>query len=119
MQYLSKELITTILGDEKWQKRFELIDPLIEDNVIKYRYDKCTQDYISINIHEFAHRCKEFLKENWLCVWSGNGFNKSVGYECSIAHFMYGDEKTFKADTEAEAIFAATIAVIKGEVDFD
>lgn len=75
--------------------------------------------YFCINMYEFLHLAKEFMKDQWLCVWSGNGYNKSIGYECSITHFMMGDVKTFKSDTEFEAIMNTLIALDKGEVDFN
>lgn len=72
-----------------------------------------------INMYEFQHLCKEHMKDKYqLCVWSGNGFNKAVGYECSITHFMFGEVITYKADTEFEAIVSALYAVINDEVLF-
>lgn len=71
-----------------------------------------------INIHEFAHLCKEYMKKSYIYVWSGNGYSKDIGYECSITHFMSGDIKTFKSDTEVGAIFDATYSLINGEVNF-
>ena len=75
--------------------------------------------YFSINMYEFQHLAKEFMKDQWLCVWSGNGWEKETGYVCEITHYMFGDVKTFKGETEFEAIMNTLIALDKGEVNFD
>lgn len=110
MTYLTKVLIEEVLSKQISSYR------IVENNII---YNNTINDCEeSINIYEFAHLCKEYMKSNYICVWSGNGYNKSIGYECSITHFMCGDLKTFKADTENEAIFYATLSLINGEVNF-
>lgn len=100
-----------------------------EGDIIKYSYRTSScgmtpHGYMDIeaeiDIYKLMFLCKEYLKnEYWLCVWSGNGWEKMTGYECNIVHFMYGDIKTFTDDTEFGAVVKALTAVLNDEVSFD
>lgn len=107
------------MKDEKKDDTFDNDWIELTDNLIVLRKENDDCVFYTLNKYEFQHMCKELMKENSLCVWSGNGYNKSIGYECSITHFMFGGVKTFKADTEFEAVVNATYALVNYELDFD
>jgi len=104
---ISKELISTVLEKDiryvYGKDAIEIGDYIIDHNTeIAFAYlfrNKEFEDYI--NIHELAHKCKEWAEINYgyiLCSYQCG----SVG-NCQIMKL----DKFFSAPTEEEAIFKA------------
>jgi len=100
----SKELLSEVLGIDT------ISDYEFDSNLITIYYidDEDRRDYGLINIHELAHKCKEWAlkKGYWLSSWHEN--RKSF---CYVDEFIKIPAtcvtQTIDADTEPEAIFKA------------
>lgn len=102
---ISKELLSEVLGCDSSECYFEDTYNLIN---YKYQYDvtwseEIQYDNSSINIHELAHKCKEWLKNNVSNSFSG--FDNGHRFFCHIENYNIQDR--FYEDTEPEAIFKA------------
>lgn len=74
MKYLNKKIIETVL-------KIKITELSIFNDRIDFVYvSEIGLRNKIINIYEFAHLCKEYMKSNYICTWSGNGYNKSIGY---------------------------------------
>ena len=109
---VSKELLSEVLKDDfegfirefREDKHSIRINPMYQFNdreMIEYGCEA------NINIHELAHKCKEWVSSKEYKMDSGT--NCLIGYSASTCRSMTDDEWTvFQADTEPEAIFKAT-----------
>lgn len=102
----SKELLSEVLGV------FEVIDIEEDYNELIIEYFE-TQDDVelnedgvggstdkTINIYEFAHKCKEWASKHGVNIWSWlNNVEIRDSHKCFV--------KSFVGDTEQEAIFKA------------
>jgi hypothetical protein len=106
MEIISKELLSDVLG-------YQVIDYMggayntIPNSIYMNKKDG---DWTkNINIHELAHKCKEWA--------TGQVTSFSSGYNEGglwFAKFTYdGDFEIFFADTEPEAIFKATSYILE------
>ena len=111
---ISKELLSEVLNLVEVKGIYEESD---------YTYDLCDRElnyaerlivfdtvgynkYMIINIHELAHKCKEWALSKGYTTLSGN--NHLVLNSCSICRTMTDDDwLDFYSDTEPEAIFKA------------
>ena len=80
------------------------IDAKIEKNKVFY-FSKNTMDYEYINIHELAHKCKEWALTRGFWIESNIAAN-TLGY-AYLGVFNHEEKETFKGKTEPEAIFKA------------
>ena len=106
---ISKELLSEVLGCDCSECYFEDTYNLIN---YKYQYDVTWSEEIqynnsSINIHELAHKCKEWAYEDKsLC-----GYNielKSYKSEnCYWLCELMSEDITFSEESEPESIFEA------------
>jgi hypothetical protein len=90
---ISKELLSEVLAEEVGS--FE-----IKNNKLIYMIKVCF-GYKTINIHELAHKCKEWARDKYDCTISS-----SIYKEYSKCWAISFDE-SFVAPTEPEAIFQA------------
>jgi hypothetical protein len=96
---ISKELLSEALG-----YKIHYIHETLDYGDLIYEYESA-HGYIQtdINIHELAHKCKEWAYENSYTVWSG-----LYCFAYVQKHYNEGEELfSCKADTEPEAIFKA------------
>lgn len=98
-QIISKELLSEVLNDPK-ELRYENGFILYENEGEPERNWK----YES-NIHELAHKCKEWAKKQGYSLPSCIDIKESRGY-CSV-NTNANNFENFEADTEPKAIFAA------------
>jgi hypothetical protein len=110
---INKNLIDIILG-------INSIGNSINGNIIEYSFlfmrsiDDGEEITEEINLSEFIDKCKTWLvKDCHRCVWSGNGWRKLDGYECSITSFYGGDTETFENDKEWKAVLDACYFIVK------
>ena len=111
---ISKELLCEVLNEkvEVVDIKTSIDDYSIPTNEIRY-YPELATGYKSINIYEFAFKCKEWaIKSNNHSSWELRSFcNVSKIWECHCNPVFqmrnYGDMEIFKADTEFEAIIKA------------
>ncbi len=107
-EVISKELLSEVL-DENVLKSGSFNTPILEDHIQKYNYE----DWQKFNIHELAHKCKEWaIKDGFHLVSHTISYEavKQKGY-CQTHHVHHKSresDKPFHADTEPEAIFKAT-----------
>ena len=96
----SKELLSEVL-DIKVVEVYKIgSNPNFKDNTLLYRVEGCG-DLFTINIHELAHKCKEWANIK-------KGMYLSSGYdEVDKKWEAMMMQITFVADTEPEAIFKA------------
>jgi len=88
----SKHLLSEVLG-------VEILDCKVVGNGIAYNA-KDNYPTQSINIHELAHKCKEWASKHGVNIWSWlNNVEIRDSHKCFV--------KSFIGDTEAEAIFKA------------
>lgn len=114
MSGVTKGLIKAVLGKEDYQKRFELIVPKVEGDMVKYRYDKTSQDYISINIYELMHKCKVWADEKYChVIYSGRDM---LGGKAYLILSKTTHIKVF-GDSEPEAVFKLCKDIIKMKKD--
>lgn len=102
---ISKELLSAVL-DLKNRKTESLDINILSSEVIYSSYSKDEKDYIpskSINIHELAHKCKEWALKDYEIHSAIIDNNKA---SCEIFSTRL-QEKEFQAETEPEAIFKA------------
>lgn len=112
---ISKELLSKILGYEATEiykvdntlLYYETSDMAIH---MKFSPYKC-----NINVHELAHKCKKWAWDNTRSFYKkyyGNigSISSGVTYQnkfyCEIGYGS-GEDETFEADSEPEAIFKA------------
>lgn len=103
---ISKELLSEVLGvkvkEIRWFKpeKSELQFDVEEDN-----------DYTTINIHELAHKCKEWVTNKGYGIDSGYGSTakKTRTYSscCLYLDTTGCASEYFKSATEPEAVFKA------------
>ena len=104
MDYLpSKELLSEVLGHKIWK--------VMDCNMGTLRYciypnkgDEPSEYMFPINIHELAHKCKEWAKSQKLFILSFPSPNE--GLEGYWANLTNNTHRAFAA-TEPEAIFQA------------
>ncbi len=96
----SIELVSAILS-----KKVKLVEPE-QYNMLNIMFNSI--DGRLINLHEFAHRCKEWVmsRNGFYAVWYDVDFKS---FQCSITNEItcFVDDDSFQADTEPEAIFKA------------
>lgn len=118
---ISKELLGEVLGFKN--RKTSSIEIEIKGSVVGYNsYNKDGTDYIStktINIHELAHKCKEWAIKKGFDILSGG--MESDEYSCYLdsdddkcrhkykldIYDCISDTLSYYAQTEHEAIFKA------------
>lgn len=111
MNYLSsKELLTEILK-ENVKEVYEIgSNPNFKDNTLLFNLNGCGE-LCNINIHELAHKCKEWAYTQGYILFSKIRLNSSLAscYFDTMGKHDYEDDykNDFRADTEPEAIFKA------------
>ncbi len=95
---ISEELATVVLVTYAPEKI------TVEDNTIVLHYDRFS--YVnSYNIHELAHKCKEWAVAQKLHIQTNYFIDTSC--KVTVSNFGVYDSKSFLEDTEPEAIFKA------------
>ena len=114
---ISKELLSEVLH-EKYSSRLVDWFQIEDDGYLRTYYDCGSYDNegrptglgIEINIHELAHKCKEWAAnvDGWV-LESGLNYVNVFRANVSERYSCTDDEplKVFTADTEPEAIFQA------------
>jgi len=108
-EIVSKELLREVLDDDVLRiGSFNY--PRLEIEVQRYSY----KDWLAINIHELAHKCKEWALEKDCQLVSCIKKDRSM---CDIYSNTFDCKFTHYADSEPEAIFKATQYILenKGE----
>ncbi len=105
-ELISKELLSEVLGLEK-------IDDILEsisEGFIEYTIEPINSDkgiWECINIHELAHKCKEWAKTKGYAMFSAVTKNKAICLYDLWNKPIDSYEKLSKAPTEPEAVFKA------------
>ena len=112
-EIISKELLSEVLG----YKILSVKDLKDGRNNISFDHERINNmglisDYNFINIHELAHKCKEWALRNNFCIISTTftaeeddieeNWKKGINYAWAELH---NNDKLFRANTEPEAIF--------------
>ena len=103
---ISKELLSAVLGRviTDIEKDYFKFEPNCNDWRITARFDGFNQRFF-MNIHELAHKCKEWAKDKNYILKSFIGGRSFCIIESLIGKEVVVDAKI--ADTEPEAIFKA------------
>ena len=99
---ISKELLSEVIN-----QNVKVI--VLKENTVFYQCEDGFDDLI--NIHELAHKCKEWA----LSVYDSIDFMVYGRSQCDITIFTQPDDikYNFNADTEPEAIFKACEWILK------
>ena len=101
---ISRELLSEIIGDGEVYITKEIVRNEYRYKNLNWCYAEDT--YESINIHELAHKCKEWAVSNNYGILSGFDWNKNPKADVAEINSL-DDSIEFIADTELEAIFKA------------
>ena len=109
-QIISKELLSAVLGQEIYDDIVYASDDIrsnfLDGNDFVYTTKSTKFTCHRINIHELAHKCKEWA--NSIGYKMESGTNCLIGYSASTCRSMTDDGWTvFQSDTEYEAVFQA------------
>jgi len=108
---ISKELLSEVLGFECWNIKTAKDGALyVPNNSLGFEY----KDHIAglVNIHELAHKCKEWARGKDYSITSGNRNDGTLRYDVLCVHKdtdieEWDDFFSDMFDTEPEAIFKA------------
>ena len=115
---ISKELLSLILEID--------VAKIIEDNKniivyerdFKYPMSYNASAYLTINIHELAHMCKEYITKNYgYCIESGCFlYDTAFMYSCSVTTTNIPECDIYETGaSEPEAIFKACEYILKDQ----
>ncbi len=106
---ISKKLLSDVLGENVTEVYEIGSNPNFNDNTILFKI-RGYGDICTVNIHELAHKCKEWVSGWWISSGTTvNSYYCALQYldkECNECGEPYIDE-VFFGDTEPEAIFKA------------
>ena len=104
---ISKELLSEVLGIEIYSCKL-----VAQTTIVRYKFDAVGEVRdSSINIHELAHKCKEWAFNKDMFILSSASLPRgkfTSSYCVAEKQFSYPTKKeTFHANAEPEAIFKA------------
>ena len=102
---ISKELFTGMRKDE-----YTILDIDYDSEDSKIGYLLSNNQWYFINIHELAHKCKQWAAKKGHDIWSS-----AYGCECYIdgRNFVNNENIRFLEGSEPEAIFQACEWILK------